>query len=212
MHTMNHDNRRRWPARASRGLGLLVIGLLPILGGCYPYDRESASDFDVIATIPNPDAVFTGKATYALPTEIPAITDPGQPPTQTVNAIVQDAILNEIDQRMQALGYTKEADPALADVHLTPFGIETDWVAGSCYPYYDYWYGYGYCYPTYYTYTTGTVFVPMYEQGQPTSAQPMWVAAINGIINTETPSQIAARAQNAIDKAFDQSPYLDPTP
>jgi hypothetical protein len=214
MHTMNHDNRRRWPARASRGLGLLAIGLLPILGGCYPYDRESTSDYDVIATTFNPDAVFAGKTTYAMPDEIRVVTDPDEVPTDTIDPIVEQAILDEIDQRMQDLGYIKEPDPNLADVHLTPYATEVDWVGGSCYPYYyDWWYGgSGWCYPVYYTYTTGSVIVPMFDRNQAAVEQPMWIAAINGIINTQTSSQIAARAQNAIDKAFDQSPYLDPTP
>ena len=212
---MNHQVRHRWPARTSLWLGLLVSGLLPILGACYPYDRESTSDYDVIATKANPDAVFAGKATYAIPDEIVLVTDPDTPPDQAqrINATVESAILEQIDDNMVALGYTKVVDPATADVNLTPFATESNWVSGGCYPYYyDWWYGGypGWCYPVYYTYTTGTVIVPMFNKTQTAGDEPMWIAAINGIINTDPVTSVAARARSAIDTAFAQSPYLKP--
>ena len=217
---MNHDNRRRWVARASRGLGLLIVGLLPILGGCYPYDRESTSDYDVIATAFDPNADFPSKNTYAMPDEIVQVTDPTTPPDQAdrINPTVEAAILGAIADNMQALGYIRVANnpdgsaPSGVDVQITPFGVETTWVGGSCYPYYYDWYygGYGWCYPTYYSYTTGSVIVPMFD---PTldplqTHEPLWIAGINGIIGTDTPSSAAARARNAINAAFNQSPYL----
>jgi hypothetical protein len=207
---MNHEARRRWSARTPLGLGLLIIGLLPILGGCYPYDRESTSDYDVIATTFDPNADFSTKLTYAMPDQIRLVTDPAQPPTSTINPTVQAAILSEIDQNMAALGYTKVADPTVANVQITPFAVENTWVGGSCYPYYyDYWYGgSGWCYPVYYSYTTGTVVVPMFDPTLPVNSEPIWIAGINGIINTDTPSAVASRARNAIDSAFNQSPYL----
>jgi hypothetical protein len=221
MHIMNHDNRRRWPAGTSLGVGLVVLGLLPILGACYPYDRESTSDYDVIATTFDPNAVFPDQNTYSMPDVIVEVTDPTTPPDQAdrINATVEAAILGAIADNMADLGYTRVPNnpdgtaPSGVDVQITPFAAETTWVGGSCYPYYYDWYygGYGWCYPVYYSYTTGSVIVPMIDPDPalPPNSEPLWIAGINGIVGTDTPSATASRARNAINAAFSQSPYLD---
>ncbi|MFZ5876581.1 MAG: DUF4136 domain-containing protein [Nitrospirota bacterium] len=217
---MNHDCPRRWLARAFRGMGLLIVGLLPILGGCYPYDRENTSDYDVVATTFDPGVDFSGIDTYSMPDEVRVLEDPDDDETVvgSINPQVEQAILNAIEQNMSDYGYTRVANnpdgtaPAGVDVHITPFALETTWVGGSCYPYYWDWYygGSGWCYPVYYSYTTGTVVIPMTDPALPVNSEPIWIAGINGIISTA--SSNAARVGNAIDDAFSQSPYLDRTP
>ncbi len=212
---MDHENRHRWRAGTSFGVGLLILGLLPILGGCYPYDRESVSDYDVIATTFDPNADFSTKLTYARPDDVRVVTDPNQDEADdTLNPQVELAILASIDQNMAALGYTLVPNnpdgtaPAGVDVQITPFVSQTTWVGGSCYPYYyDYWYGgTGWCYPVYYSYTTGTVVIPMFDPTLPVNSEPIWIAGINGIVDTT--SSNVARVNGAIDTAFSQSPYL----
>ncbi len=221
---MNHEGRRQSLARSSVRVALLIVGLLPILGGCYPYDRESTSDYDVIATTFDPNVVFANLSTYAMPDEIVEVTDPDTPPDQAdrINATVESAILGAIATNMQALGYTRVANnpdgtaPAGVDVQITPFAVQSTWVGGSCYPYYYDWYysGYGWCYPVYYSYTTGSVIVPMIDPDPllPPNSEPLWIAGINGITGTDTPSATASRARNAINAAFNQSPYLNTLP
>jgi hypothetical protein len=198
------------------GAGLLIVGLLPILGACYPYDRESTSDYDVVATTFDPSVDFSTKQTYARPPDVRVVTDPDQDEADdTLNLQVQQAILAAIDQNMAALGYTpaNPNDPTdttvQPDVVVVPFATESTFVGGACYPYYwDYWYGgYGWCYPVYYSYTTGTVVISMRDPNNTSpTAEPMWVAGINGIIDTAASN--AARVSGAIDAAFSQSPYL----
>jgi hypothetical protein len=197
-----------------------MVGLLPLLGACYPYDRESTSDYDVVATTFDPSVDFSTKQTYARPPDVREVTDPDQDEgADSLDPQVQLAILSAIDDNMAALGYVPAngSDPTVTtpnqpDVIVLPFATESTWVGGSCYPYYwDYWYGgYGWCYPVYYSYTTGTVVISMRDPANTSpTAEPMWVAGINGIIGTDTPSSVAARARNAVNAAFSQSPYLN---
>ena len=214
---MNDTQRRQSTARTATGGAIVLLGLLAALGGCYPYDRESTSDYDVVATTFDTTTDFKTKwgpnPTYARPDEVQVVTDPQQDDSQTgsINAQVEQAILAAIDQNMAAYGYTLVADPATADVHITPVAAENTWVGGSCYPYYwDWWYayppGYGWCYPVYYSYTTGTVIINMLDPTAPTNSKPLWVAGINGIISTA--SSNASRVTSRINEAFAQSPYL----
>jgi hypothetical protein len=200
----------------SPGVWLLIIGLVAMLGACYPYDRESTSEYDVIATTFDPNADFSTKLTYAMPDQVRVVSDPDTPPEDVdrVDPSVEAAILDTIADNMADLGYTRLPNnpdgtaPAGAAVHLAPFAAETTWVGGSCYPYYyDYWYGgYGWCYPVYYSYTTGTVVIPMFDTALTEGSEPIWIAGINGIIDST--SSNAARVSGAIDAAFNQSPYL----
>jgi len=216
---MNDKQRRQSSARTATGGAIVLLALVAVIGGCYPYDRENTQDYDIVATTFDPNTDFSTKKTYARPPDVRVVTDPQQDEgTDTLNPQVQQAILSAIDQNMAALGYTP-ANPAnpndptdttvQPDVLVLPFAAENTWVGGSCYPYYwDYWYGgYGWCYPVYYSYTTGTVVIAMQDSNNTSpTAEPLWVAAINGIISTA--SSNASRVSNAIDTAFNQSPYL----
>ena len=117
---MNHEHRRQWLARTSRGGAILFLGLVAVLGGCYPYDRESTSDYDIVATTFDTTTDFSTKwgpnPTYARPDEVQVVTDPDQDDsTGSIAQNVNDAIIAAIDQNMQAYGYTLVADPATAD-------------------------------------------------------------------------------------------------
>lgn len=213
---MDTKNVRFWRAGWGWRLGLLIVTVPLIVGGCYPYDRESVSDYDMVATTFDPNANFSTKLTYARPDQVRVVSDPDAQAGDQIKPQVELAILTSIDRNMALLGYTLVPNnldgtaPAGVDVQLTPFAVETEWVGGSCYPYYyDYWYGgSGWCYPTYYTYTTGTVIIPMFDPSLPPNSRPIWIAGINGIIDTT--SSNVARVQGAIDSAFSQSPYLRP--
>ena len=107
-------------------------------------------------------------------------------------------------------GWSYEENPANADVTLFP----AVWTNTTVYYWYDYWcwYDYYYCgwgwyYPSYTTYTTGTLvmFMVPAEQG---SVEPLsvWTSAVNGLMSG---TYDVSRVTNAIDQAFEQSPYLN---
>jgi hypothetical protein len=77
--------------------------------------------------------------------------------------------------------------------------------------------GYGYYYPPYWwgpsvsTYTSGTVFINMAD---PTAFSPdqkllgtVWLATISGLLD-DSKSNIRTRLERAVNKAYEQSPYL----
>jgi hypothetical protein len=83
--------------------------------------------------------------------------------------------------------------------------------------------GYGGCYycgyPSYgsASYQTGTVVLEMYDLRKivggviPEDYDMSWIAAMKGLLsNNQTPSAATSRVISGIEKAFEQSPYLDP--
>jgi hypothetical protein len=120
---------------------------------------------------------------------------------------------------MDALGYTRVADPATADVHVLPAASIRDYTGYAYYGgYWGYWYG-GYpgwgWYPYYpsggvaYSYSIGTLFILMVDPHKTLPdgklAPPIWIAGINGLVDQGTN---ANRIEKGIDQAFAQSQYL----
>lgn len=188
-------------------LFLFFTGIALLLSSCYPGETLTPADTDVIATFYNPDADFSTKMTFAMPDSVLYIDKDGNPVDN--DGVYDQQILNRIKTNMTAMGYTEEQDPANADVFVFTFVTTQTWVAGGCYTWwYDWWWGYpGWCYPTYYTYSVGTIVVAMVDPNAQGQTNAMWVAAINGILE-DTGTGIATRINNNIDQAFKQSPYL----
>ena len=199
-------------------LFILTIISLFFLWGCYPQGPEYIEEMDVVLTYHEDTYDFASKATYAMPDVIVKITgaalDEGEVP-ETIPKIYSDQILTMIETNMEDLGWDRVdvSDTANTDLLLVPASWETEYI----YVYYDYWYWYwgGYYpywgYPPYYyysSYSTGTLLMSLIDPDAiGTNGNPIiqWSGAINGIL---TDYFDATRINTAIDKAFNQSPYL----
>jgi predicted small lipoprotein YifL len=199
--------------KRSRSIAVLAT-LIIMLTGCYPQGPEYVEDLDVVLTNFQDEYDFSAKQTYALPDRIVKITgnlvdgdDPEFIPDATATLL-----LARIDQNMSELGWEKVGIDENPNVLLTP----ASWESTTIVYYYDYWSwwyggyypGWGYYYPSVSSYTTGTLVMAMIDPalvGANGNPVVQWTGAINGIL---TWSYDATRVNSAIDRAFDQSPYL----
>lgn len=199
----------------------LLLALPVLLAACYPQGPDYIDDLDVVYTNHNPNYVFKGKSTYAMPDKIVKITGnaiTGDPPKYLSDAVATP-ILTQIATNMTAMGYTQvdiDSDP---DLLLAPSELETTTIT-YWYDYWGWWWGgyypgWGYPYYPYYpyggyttSYTTGTLMMMIIDPNQTSgSGNPLsqWVGAANGVL---TYSYSASRVNKLIDQAFRQSPYL----
>jgi hypothetical protein len=189
---------------------LLVTGLTLLFSSCYPGDPLSTSETDIVATFYNQNADFSTKQTYIRPDRVIDVND------TTLGTDYDALIIGQVDENMQALGFTRVTDPMTADVVVSALVSQTTWVGGACYPpywgwYYPYYgYGYGWCYPVTYSFQTGTVLLVMVDAADTTSGATnpaLWVAGINGLVDG-VEAAVTDRISRSIDQAFRQSPYL----
>jgi hypothetical protein len=188
------------------------IGIIFLMVSCYPDEPVSYSDLDLVYTNYTESFDFASKGTYAVPDKIVKVTGnlaEGQDP-EYVKEPYNTQVLDKIQSNMTAMGWTKVDDPATADLALLP----AIWTNTTVYYWYDYWCwysyyycGYGWSYPSVTSYTSGTLVMALVAAGDeyvdPTS---VWTAAINGLVSG---SYDASRVNDAIDQAFNQSPYLN---
>jgi hypothetical protein len=191
---------------------ILLAGIILLMVSCYPDGPEYYEDLDLVFTNYTETFDFAGQSTYAIPDKIVKITGnlaDGEEP-EYVKEPYNTQILSKIESNMAALGWTKAADPESADVVLFP----AVWTNTTVYYWYDYWcwYYYYYCgwgwyYPSVTTYTTGTLIMAMVPTGEeyiePTQ---VWYSALNGVMSG---ANDISRINQAIDQAFEQSPYLN---
>ena len=199
----------------------LSITILILLGlaACYPDGPDYAEDLDVVYTVHDEQYDFGAKNTFAMPDQIVTSVEieDGDTVREFMNPIYATPILQEIQENMEAYGWTRvdvDEDP---DLLLTPAGMSS---TNYYYSYwYDWWYGgywgwYGWYYPPYYTvssYTTGTLLIVLSDPNQaadnPINRSPaLWLAAANGLL---TYGYDLSRVSDAINQAFNQSQYLD---
>jgi hypothetical protein len=208
---------------------MLIVGLLPALVGCYPYDsNQSASSYDIALTqfsskanfYPTPTPPPNTTPTYYMPDEVKHLVPPGT--TDTIPTTYDSLILSQIAANMTALQYTRI--PTSTDItpgNPQPNFVVTVSVTTSTYYGYTYWggyWGYGcYCYGGYYPYmqpysfSTGTILIDMADQSQVDpvgqTATIIWGCGINGLMYAGSTS---SRITNQINQCFSQSPYLGP--
>ena len=188
----------------------VLIGLL--LWGCYPNGPTYTEDLDIVVTHHNPDYNFVANNTYAMPDKILKITGNLQEGDEPlfIPDVTATQILSRIASNLLDLGWERVAlDAATPHILLAPASIETttvyyyDWWYWGYYPYYPY-------YPVYAgSYTTGTLIMTMMDpldvggNGNPIQE---WTGLINGVLTDKFDPN---RVNPLIDKAFEQSPYLD---
>jgi hypothetical protein len=190
---------------------IFYFSIILLLGSCYPQGPEYYEDLDLVYTNYDDQYDFSSKGTFAIPDKIVKVTGnliEGEDP-EFVDDEYAGPMLDKMIQNMEALGWTATDDPANADVVLFP----AVWTNTTIYYWYDYWCwyypyycGWGWGYPSVSSYTTGTMVMTLVADGDdyidPTR---VWTAAANGLLSGAVNT---SRVNNAIDQAFEQSPYL----
>jgi len=216
----------KFSLRDSRLLAIVAVGVT--LGGCYPGELLLVEDADIVVTAYDESFDFATAGTWAMPDSVVAINIDGS--NNLYEHAFDQEILDQVEANMNALGYTRELDPATngADlIVLVQANVSNNYSAYTYYPYDPYWGwyggwgfwggypGYGGYYPWYPSYPstvvsntqTGSIIIeivdPEVEEAGST-LRVRWAAVLSGL--AQAPS--AARLGNAIDQAFDQSPYL----
>lgn len=192
---------------------IYVLVAFLILPACYPGGPEYYEETDLVYSNYDDQFDFTATNSYSMPDRIVKIT--GELLEGELPEFIEDKygnqILNAIENNMSDLGWTRTDQPGDADLVLMP----AMWSNTTIYYWYDYWCwyypwycGWGYYYPGYFTsYTTGTLVMLLVAAGDDyIEPAHVWTGAVNGILSGAFD---ISRVNRGIDRAFEQSPYLD---
>lgn len=208
---------------------IILLGIIILTYGCYPGGPEYYSDLDLVSTDYSP-AYWDNKdpfpKTYYMADSLGYIIDEDNPDNNdTIIFNDNKVVLEQIEMNMTALNYTRldtidefnQPDLVLFSqvlvVKVTYGGYYDPWYpwwGGGYYPYYP-GYGYGYV-PFYYSFSVGTVVIEMIDYASVDHVDKtfdvVWVVGIDGLLreSTNTNQQVV---RDQIDKAFDNSPYLN---
>jgi hypothetical protein len=195
--------------------GIVMIASL-FLWGCYPDGAYYYEDTDITFTQYDVDFDFNTRSTFALPDKI--VIDVEIEDGDTTYVFMKDTfaapILASIRSNMENYGWNEVDISNNPDVVLSPAAMKNTTVYYSYW--YDWWYGgfypgWGWYYPPYYSissYTTGTMIIAIAD---PNVSNPVdrsevsWLMVGNGLASG---AGNVDRVTNAIDQAFEQSPYL----
>jgi hypothetical protein len=214
--------------RGTYGLLLFQLAAWAALAtGCHPDDPTSVAELDVVATAHDDTVDFGTIGTYAMPDSVVEIVPPESVGTTLpFNHAYDQLILDGVTEHLAALGYTRVTtiDPAnLPDVLVTVRGIavrNTDIYA--FYPWWPYWgwywpccygpgWGVGYPIVSVEQYDVGTIAIDMWDlrrsDPETETIPAVWVAALRGLLEGAA-ADAPFRIDQAIDRAFAQSPYL----
>ncbi len=200
----------------------VVLAVLAIFAaGCYPSGSRSVEDYDILGVRKLPGVDFTDYQTFAVIDTIVYITDDEN--ADIPSRENQQILLNEIRTNMINYGY-QQVDVAVDTPDLAIFTtvLVTEQQGIIWWDYWG-WYGGWYpWYPCYYPYCGGGWYPYSYEQGtlamemldvysynpSDSSVSVVWTALANGVLSTSSNTNINL-AKNAINQAFEISPYLD---
>ncbi|NOY50690.1 MAG: DUF4136 domain-containing protein [Chlorobi bacterium] len=211
-------------------IALLVIPLgITMLQGCYPNDGLTAEQTDLVVSTYNDSVDFNTLSTYFMADTVYVLGD-GDNKEAVKNP---EVILDNIASNMAAAGYSRitEEGQGKPDVVVLAGAVKSTTVnVGWWYPWYPGWgwggypgwgwggwggyYPPGYYppYPTYSSYTTGTIVWDMTNPDDydvidgDTLARVYWTAGVQGVLNGGNTS---TRIKRGIDQAFAQSPQIN---
>lgn len=196
------------------------MGLLVAASACYPTGFETSSQTDVVITLQDPEADYGANRTFVVSSTIADLGDIFDPDNNVELDRTNEAfILETITQNMLDLGYVLEDDP---DTRPPDVGVFVGAVVSESWYYYWYpgWPGYWPPYPPVYyppypvvgNYKVGTLVFPIVkldpDRGDEEPVQVLWFAAADGLLSGSGGAS-ESRLRQAIDQAFDQSPYLE---
>ena len=196
-----------------------MAALPVVLLSCYPAGPEYVEDLDVTYTTFDEDFDFQSRQTYAMPNKIVVDVDIEDGDTTWIymKDVFATPILAAIDDNLESRGWEKVDISQQPDMLVTPGALSSTTYFYSYW--YDWWYGgwyggyWGWYYPPYYTvssYTTGSMIItmadPNVEDDSPINqSETAWIAVGNGLFSG---AYDISRVTDAIDEAFEQSPYL----
>ncbi len=187
---------------------LCITGL--VLFSCFKSpDLDSLSNDLVVYTNRDLEADYTTYTTYYVSDTIKNIDAEDSDNEYLINDKTRDFVA-KIRANMNAYGYTEVTDPtASVDLILKTTVVQATNRGALCY---GWWWGWPY-YPPYcslYQYNTGSINVDMFDSKNfETNGgyENLWNSAMFGYIGTNKVVNYD-KAMEAIDQAFEQSPYL----
>jgi hypothetical protein len=210
---------------------LWLFGLIASVTGataCHPGEPTDVTELDAVITTHDDTVNFASILTFVMPDSVVEIV----PPESVLTALpfnhdYDRLILDGVAAKMAALGYTRlstydAANPPDAAVLVRGIAVRNTDVYVS-YPWWGYWGWYGW--PVYgpgwgvgypvvtdvVQYDVGTIVIDMWDnrRADPTAQRvpAIWVAALRGLLEG-SPDVAPDRINEAIDRAFAQSPYL----
>ena len=211
--------------------GLLLLCFLPLIAlgtACHPGEPTGPAQLDVVATAHDDTVNFASIGTFIMPDSVVAIVPPESVATTLpFDHTYDQLILDGVAAQMATLGYTRlpSFDPNNPpDVAVLIKGVavrNTDIYVS--YPWWGYWgwYGWPCCYGPGWgvgypvvsasQYDVGTIAVDMWDlrrsDAVAETVPAIWTAVLRGLLEgsaTDAPFRI----DQAIDRAFAQSPYL----
>jgi hypothetical protein len=209
--------------------GMLALGMLQ---GCYPDKIDYVDEYDVAATVYDPEADFGSYNTFTVIDTIIHLTDNGKD-DPNLSREHDDFILELIRQNMRDKGYTEISQPDsldAPDLILMVQALSSEYYSyywsgyWDWYPGWDWWYpgypGYpGYpWYPSYpwypgyiSSYKTGTLMIEMADrlsyESRDNSVDLVWSGLIDGLL-VKNSSNTRNRLETQINQLFEQSSYL----
>jgi Domain of unknown function (DUF4136) len=202
---------------------LLIIGLISLITGLSscrktPDFDQQASDF-VVVTNKDATANFTTYKTYYITDTVANLGGTGT--DSIITGQTAQSLVQAVKDNMAARGYTLVGHNDQPDLGMQIGVVKTTivnassgwWDADNGWYTPAYWgWPYPYYYPwnAYYTYSTGTVIVNMFDlknAGTARAVTGIWNNINFGALNNSI-SNPPARAVDAINQGFDQSPYI----
>ncbi len=188
---------------------LAVLLATLVLASCGYTVSDEVVNGQAVATVQKPSTDFTTYATFTVAEVIKVHNDTTSPPVDKDAKVLAD----QVKGLMTARGYQYVQYQAGANQNVDLFIAFDGYVGTSVYGgYWCDWYYWGYsygCYPYYAgSYQYGTLILSMGDRKNATAAvmPTVWGAAIYSVLGSDAYNvQIA---QNGIDRAFAQSPYL----
>lgn len=206
---------------------ILFVSALLYLVSCEQNGADSLSteESDIVATLYSDTCDFTRYSTYSIVDSVLTIDDEGE--RIRVLGEAERTILSSVISGMKNKGYTKvdtSMDPDLF-IDVAAFTMTTSgsvwypgywggWGYGGCW-YYPCWGGF---YPGYggggytYSYETGSVAIDMFSlKGELDDEELLfvpWTVYLQGILSSSGVTN-KSRIKTNVERAFDQSTYLD---
>jgi hypothetical protein len=211
-----------------------VYGAMSLSGCMYPDSSERLDD-NIVFTGHAKETEFSNFKTFAVdPTvHVASVQADNSVSTDTADSNVSQQITDHVANLLTGRGYTQVSqreDPDLAVTVTGISGVQVGSISGGYWGgyYSTYWgfpgYSYYYPYNTYYTYNTGSLIVDMADlsdaraslptaPAEPDQPAPGGLAVVWTMIGykaylDDSGTTRVSSAKDAIDQAFEQSPYL----
>ena len=211
--------------------GLLLLCFLPLIAlgtACHPGEPTGPAQLDVVATAHDDTVNFASIGTFVMPDSVVAIV----PPESVASTLPFDhsydqLILDGVAAQMATLGYTRlptfdPNNPPDVAVLIKGVAVRNTDIYVS-YPWWGYWgwYGWPCCYGPGWgvgypvvsasQYDVGTIAIDMWDlrrsDAVAETVPAIWTAALRGLLEGSA-ADAPFRIDQAIDRAFEQSPYL----